>query len=122
MAVKKKTAAEGHNMDTVIRDAIAASVAKLYERHAHEIDELRRESETQEVTINFAAGIDFSESTPTVTVGIRYTKSYTDKMVSQIDDPSQGTFSEVVAQAEAQPVLPKRSRKKPAEDAGEAGA
>jgi hypothetical protein len=122
MAVKKKTTAAAAvnepGLESAIRDSIAQGVSKLYDRHQSEIEELRKESEKQKVTVNFGVELDFSESMPIVSVGIRFTKSYTDSVVHQIDDPSQGKFSEVVAEAEKQD--PKRKRTKG--DDGEAGA
>lgn len=109
MAVRsKKTAAtpRGEN----IRNAIMAKVEELWNAHSQEVLDIIQESEDHKVTVGFSSEIDCSESAPSITIKMRFSETFTDSRKVQLDDPNQGTFTDVVAAAETQPT-PKRGRR-----------
>jgi hypothetical protein len=72
--------------------AILASTREMLEEHIAEAMELVDQSETSAVVINLPSKIDCSESQPSVTTTLRFTKSFTDKRSKQLEDPSQGSL------------------------------
>lgn len=90
MAVKRKSSKEP--LPENIIQGITAAVEHLYGKHAEEIAEVVGQSETKRVTIGFGVDLDLSESEPSIKVGIRFSQTVTDSLVSRIPDPDQGTF------------------------------
>jgi len=82
--------------------AILDAVETLWNKHAPEIHRIRQESEDKSIVVNFSNDIDCSESKPMVTTRIRYSESFTDKITNRLDDPNQGTFTEITAAAAEQ--------------------
>ena len=90
MAVKRKHSKEP--LPENIVQGITAAVEHLYGKHADEIADVVGQSETKRVTISFGVDLDLSESEPSIKVGIRFSQTVTDSLVSRIPDPDQGTF------------------------------
>ena len=85
MSVKKKDG-KIELMHNKTLAGIVKSVSEMYQHHSGEIQENLDTSETQKVTVNFSADIDCSETEPLVSVGIRFSKSVTDKRVFRVDE------------------------------------
>ena len=83
--------------DQTVLSGITQAIPKLYTKHAEEIDRIRKESEVEKITVTFAVDIDSTESIPTITVGIRYSQSYTDRITASLPDPNQSEFTFVGA-------------------------
>ena len=98
MSVKSKggSKAKDGNVCAAILDAIET----LWNKHAPDIHRIRQESEDKAIVVNFSNDIDCSESEPMVTTRIRYSESFTDKITNRLDDPNQGTFTEITEAAE----------------------
>jgi len=118
MAVKaKRTGTPGGGN---IKDAILAKIDDLWTAHVEEVLRIIKESEDHKVTVGFSSDIDCSESAPSITIKMRFSETFTDSRKVQLDDPNQGTFTDVVQQAEKQPEKPKRGRNQnPIEEATE---
>jgi hypothetical protein len=101
MAVKKKErsgkAPRGGNLIA----AILSSTEDLLKTHMSEgIIPLVEEAEDHKATVSMSYKINCAESEPVVEVDIRYTSSVTDRRVTKLDNPDQGTFEPVIAAAE----------------------
>ncbi len=91
----KKTSGSASPLDESILEAILESIRDLYGKHANEIKRVREESETNEVTVNYAVMIDCAQPEATIKVRQRFTQTVTDVRDMRLDDPAQGTFVEI---------------------------
>ena len=108
MAVKsKRTGTPGGEN---IKNAILAKATDLWDAHVEEVLRIIKESEEHRVTVGFSSEIDCSESAPSITIKMRFSETFTDSRTVQLDDPNQGTFTDVVNAAESQPQA-KRGRR-----------
>ena len=77
----------------VILRGILAGVETLYRKHATEIEQVRADDEKKSVKIGFAVAVDASEGGPSLKVGIRFSATVTDNIVSILPDPDQPEFT-----------------------------
>lgn len=102
----KPKAKELTDTQAVILDGIHAAVDILFKRRIAQIeeqlDEARKVAEVDKLRITFPVNIDYGESVPTIKVGLAWSQTVRDDIVSAMPDPKQGTFSFItVAEAKA---------------------
>lgn len=107
MAVAKKTGKKPPGENLVM--AIVAQVEELMRKHVSAVLNFVEESESRKEKVNFGVDIDCSESEPHIKVAIRFSQSVTDSRSAVLDDPDQGTFKAITAEAE---LLTKAKKKK----------
>jgi hypothetical protein len=112
MSVQRKASKEAS--PERVQEGINAGVNHLYSRHADAIEAIRRRSEDECITVNFAVDINGSESEPSISVGIRYTESHTDKVVSKLPPKGQEVF-EFISPAKAKEAAAKADEARAAE-------
>lgn len=122
MPVKKK--AEGKKaamkIGTLI-EVVQKAAAELLLQAQDNIQQALTDSEDKKLTINLGVKVDESESEPLVSVGIRFSESYTDKRVTRLEDPNQiELFNELPKKPEAQ-VVGEGDKKKTGEGASSGG-
>lgn len=100
MAVAKKTGKKPPGENLVM--AIVAQVEELMRKHVGAVLNFVEESESRKEKVNFGVDIDCSESEPHIKVAIRFSQSVTDSRSAVLDDPDQGTFKAITAEAESQ--------------------
>lgn len=89
MAVEKKPIIPPAAIIKQMGETAVEHVAKHWKRHAKELIQVMEESEKPVIVMNLAVTIDFSESTPMLTTGCRFTKTFTDEITDKFDDPKQ---------------------------------
>lgn len=91
---------------TVILNGIHAAVDILFKRRIGQIEEqleeARKVAEVDKLRITFPVNIDYGESVPTIKVGLAWSQTVRDDIISAMPDPNQGTFDFItVAEAKA---------------------
>jgi len=100
MAVKKKKGAGQAPRGGNLIAAAMADIEDLLKKHMNDgIIPLVDESEDHKATVSLSIKINCAESEPTVETDIRYTSSVTDRRVTKLDHPDQGTFKPVIEEA-----------------------
>jgi hypothetical protein len=89
-----------------VTEAFLEGAAKLLKKHGIEIVQLVEESENAKANVAFSCAIDNSESEPSVTTKIRFSRIVTDSQVKKIDNPDQGVLfkRKIEPKATEQPV------------------
>ncbi len=78
------------------RKSIVEGIERLWEKHGAFALEFAEGSDKQKVSVSFPVEIDLSKSEPVTSVGIGFSQRVTDEVVFTLDDPDQGTFSELM--------------------------
>lgn len=91
---------------SVILNGIHAAVDILFKRRIGQIEEqleeARKVAEVDKLRITFTVNIDYGESVPTIKVGLAWSQTVRDDIISAMPDVNQGTFDFItVAEAKA---------------------
>lgn len=100
---------ELNETQTVILNGIHSAIDILFKRRIAQIeeqlDEARKVADVDKLKIAFPVNIDYGESVPTIKVGITWSQTVRDDIISAVPDPNQGTFEFItVAEAKASSV------------------
>lgn len=98
MGVQKKASKTPKGQNLLA--AMVAQIEKLGAKHMPAILNFIDEAEDKKEKVSFGVDINCSESEPQVMVSIRFSQSVTDRVSVVLDDPDQGTFKDVVKDAE----------------------
>lgn len=83
------------------RDSIIEGIERLWEKHGGFALEFAEDSDAKTVAVGFQVKIDLSKSDPITSVHIGFSQKVTDEMKFTLDDPKQGTFTELVGSSKA---------------------
>lgn len=90
----------------VILEGIHMAVDTLFKRRIGQVEKSLDSAKTimdvEKLKITFPVVIDYSESVPTIKVGMAWSQTVRDDIMSLVHDPGQGTFNFItVAEAKA---------------------
>ena len=91
---KKKQVITGKldDQDATILTGIQTAVDLLYRKHAAEIRRNIEESGQEKGNVAFTVSIDRTEAAPSLKVAIRYSRTYSDNLVSILPEAGQVEF------------------------------
>lgn len=92
----RKSVAKNKNSPVAFKDSILEGITRLWEKHGAFAIEFAEDSDAQQVSVSFKVGIDLSKSDPITSVHIGFSQKVTDEVKFTLDDPNQGTFTELM--------------------------
>jgi len=101
MAVQKKNNTPSAKTIKEMGEEFTNQATALWKKHIKEALAILEEAEEPIITLNFKVKLNFAETYPKLTTGIRFSQSYTDEKVAEFDDPNQLPLPNVTKEAKA---------------------
>ena len=92
---------------TSFRDEFLRQAEELWDEHEEQINAILTFTRDKRTGVAFKLNIDDSGSKPVLETSIRASKGFSDKRTSEMDDPAQGTFTEITEGSKKGPGRPK---------------